>query len=377
LAPDDGGAAPQDDGAPDHGPDSGAQSTQPVRREVVIVDPSVADYQTLLDGLSPDVEVIVLGQNATLTDIAAALEGYSGIDGLHLISHGNVGALHFGGEVFTLNEVAGQLDTLSLIGSTLNEGGDFLLYGCYVGSDGTGRAFIEALATATGVDVAASSDLTGSSVLGGDWDLEQTVGEIGAQGVTGAFGASAYSSVLIPETISFEGLGFGESVDTNSTQFTQGLIRLTYSAANIFQDSNDGSGNSAGIFLGAFSGTETLTVQSTNGAEFDFQSFFVKEYAFDGTNNYSIQGFKDSVSQGTQQVSITGNTGSGATNNVTLNSTFDNVDRVVITSFSGGFFSVFDQFVISTPIIPSLAPTLTATGVNPTFTENGDRKSVV
>jgi hypothetical protein len=42
---------------------------------------------------------------------------------------------------------------------------------------------------------------------------------------------------------------------------------------------------------------------------------------------------------------------------------------VVITSNAGGFFDVFDSFVLNT--VPSIAPSLAATGTNPTFTENG------
>ena len=39
-----------------------------------------------------------------------------------------------------------------------------------------GVSAVEALALATGADVAASTDLTGAAELGGDWDLEVTAG---------------------------------------------------------------------------------------------------------------------------------------------------------------------------------------------------------
>ena len=45
------------------------------RKEVVIVDPSVPDHETLLDGMDPNVEVIFLEPRATISDVATAQEG--------------------------------------------------------------------------------------------------------------------------------------------------------------------------------------------------------------------------------------------------------------------------------------------------------------
>ena len=61
------------------------------------------------------------------------------------------------------------------------EGGDLLIYGCHFGAGTTGRLAVQALARATGADVAASDDLTGNAALGGDWDLEVTEGDVAVQ----------------------------------------------------------------------------------------------------------------------------------------------------------------------------------------------------
>ncbi len=53
-----------------------------------------------------------------------------------------------------------------------------MLYGCEVAQGKTGRAFIEQLAGLTGLNVAASTTLTGATDLGGDWLLESRVGMI-------------------------------------------------------------------------------------------------------------------------------------------------------------------------------------------------------
>ena len=58
---------------------------------------------------------------------------------------------------------------------------DILIYGCDVAETQSGRALIEQLGGLTGADVAASTNLTGSRALGGDWNLEYSTGAIEAR----------------------------------------------------------------------------------------------------------------------------------------------------------------------------------------------------
>lgn len=51
---------------------------------------------------------------------------------------------------------------LAQIGAALNNAGDLLLYGCNVAQGELGQSFLARLAAATGADVAASDDLTGT-----------------------------------------------------------------------------------------------------------------------------------------------------------------------------------------------------------------------
>ena len=56
----------------------------------------------------------------------------------------------------------------------------------------------------TGADVAATDDLTGTASLGGDWDLEQTVGEVETESLGLQMDLSGYDQVL-PEVDGTEG----------------------------------------------------------------------------------------------------------------------------------------------------------------------------
>ncbi|MCX5958819.1 MAG: DUF4347 domain-containing protein [Cyanobacteria bacterium] len=69
----------------------------------------------------------------------------------------------------TLWRYGGALET---IGKAIRPGGDLLLYGCNLAEGTKGKQLIERLATITGADVAASTDLTYADGQSSDWDLE-------------------------------------------------------------------------------------------------------------------------------------------------------------------------------------------------------------
>ncbi len=149
------------------------------RREVAFVDTSVEDHQSLVDGLGDNVEVMLIdGSENGLEQMVAALQGQSGIDAIHLFSHGDVGELKLGTLTLNGETLAANAELLSTLGASLSEAGDLMLYGCYVGADSEGQSFIDSVAELTQADVAASEDLTGAESLGGDWELEAESGSV-------------------------------------------------------------------------------------------------------------------------------------------------------------------------------------------------------
>ncbi len=67
---------------------------------------------------------------------------------------------------------------LAVIGASLAPQGDLLLYGCDVATGSEGLQFIQTIAQLTGADVAASTDKSGPSALGGNSALESQVGVV-------------------------------------------------------------------------------------------------------------------------------------------------------------------------------------------------------
>ncbi len=151
--------------------------------EIVFVDPTVPDYATLLAGMDPSIDVIMLdGEQDGVTQMAEALSGRTGIDAIHIISHGEAGSLQLGTGTLNAESMSGQYaEQLATIQEALSEQADILVYGCDFAAGDHGQAAAGLLADLTGADVQASSDLTGHASLGGDWDLEVRTGAIEAR----------------------------------------------------------------------------------------------------------------------------------------------------------------------------------------------------
>lgn len=62
-------------------------------KSIVFIDSRVANYQSLIDSLSELVQVFILdGESDGLAQMVADLQGRTGIDAIHIISHGSQGA---------------------------------------------------------------------------------------------------------------------------------------------------------------------------------------------------------------------------------------------------------------------------------------------
>jgi hypothetical protein len=137
--------------------------------EVAFVDPTVPDYQSLIAGMGPNVQIVMLdGGQDGMEQIAASLAGRTGIDAIHLISHGAEGQLSLGTGTLTQASMTGQYaDELATIRQSLSESADILVYGCDFADGQAGQDAATLLSQLTGADVAASTDATGYAEFGG------------------------------------------------------------------------------------------------------------------------------------------------------------------------------------------------------------------
>ncbi|MBV1747412.1 MAG: DUF4347 domain-containing protein, partial [Desulfomicrobium sp.] len=161
------------------------------RTELVILDASVPGNLSLLDGLreassgNVSYEVHQLdGDRDGFDQIGDILDGRSGVDALHIFSHGSSARLTLGATTVGLPDLDRYGDELGSWGASFEHGADILLYGCDVASGESGVNFVESLASLTGLDVAASSNATGAALHSGDWILEVSSGQIATTALT-------------------------------------------------------------------------------------------------------------------------------------------------------------------------------------------------
>jgi hypothetical protein len=217
------------------------------RNEIVFILDNLTDWQTLVSGIAAGAEVHVLdAQGDALKQMISLLDGRTGLDAIHLLSHGSDGALQLGAFTLSADTLAGHADDLARIGQALSETGDMLLYGCNVGAGEAGVKFIGKVAQLTGADVAASTDATGAAALGGDWVLEQAAGEI----ETAAVEVADFAQVL-PDVV----------IGNNSATWINGVYQLGQS----FTATKTGAISAIKLVTGDSYTNKTLTIYQGEG----------------------------------------------------------------------------------------------------------------
>ncbi len=164
---------------------------------IVFVDAGVTDFAVLGDGIGLDAEVVMLdSERDGILQITEVLRSRSNVQAIHLLTHGQSGRLELAGRSVDQKSLQQHAEQLREWSAALTADADVLLYGCHVGQGGEGDKFIQRLAQLTGADVAASNDLTGHAAEGGDWELEQSTGEIESLLPFSAVALQAYQETL-------------------------------------------------------------------------------------------------------------------------------------------------------------------------------------
>jgi hypothetical protein len=244
------------------------------RREVVFVDASAPNYRQLIDDLTKSaeqgrkVDIIVIDSDRDgIEQITEVLSRYRNLDAVHLVSHGSDGRLQIGSSQLTQDTVRRYAYVIQSWGEALKADADLLLYGCDLASSGKGQALINDLATLTGADVAASTDLTGSSLLGGDWDLEYQVGDIETDVAFSDQAQQHWTGVLATETVrdEFDVVGYS---GTNGTQpWASDWIEVNDDGSpasgqySLVADPIDGLPTGLGLRIGDLTGPTTNFIQ--------------------------------------------------------------------------------------------------------------------
>ena len=245
---------------------------------IVFVDSTVEDYQQLVDDIdlgSGETQIVLIdSQSDGIDQITEFLAQHTGIESVHIVSHGSDGQVRLGNTVLnaqTLDRYAGQIASWN---GSLTSSADILFYGCDLAASEDGRYLIDAVSELTGADIAASDDLTGHADLGGDWDLEYVAGEVSTDVVFSVTAQANWHHTLATFTVTT----LSDVVDAGDSVLS---LREAVIAANDNSEADT-------IVLAA--GTYDLTISGTGAAAGDLNI----------ESNITIQG------AGAQKTSIAG-----------------------------------------------------------------------
>ena len=233
---------------------------------LAFIDAGIAGYHDLVTDLSAQLEVYVLRRDLDgLEQIRSVLAGRTGIEAIHLLSHGASGALQLGNTWLTSGALASYTTVWDQFRSSLTDTADLLIYGCDVAAGETGQAFVQQLAELTGADVAASENLTGPAALGGDWKLEAIHGDVDETALLKNLTSTLTLSYAPgPNTIGSVNLGsnaLGYALQSGSAS----PVQITYPGGNA-SASNPGSNWVAVAAAAIDTGYQLYWKHSVNGA---------------------------------------------------------------------------------------------------------------
>ena len=152
-------------------------------RPLIVVDSDVDDWQGMVSQVADRERIFVLERNGKpFAQILNHLKqnGTQAYDSLHIISHARSGSLDLAGTSINQENIEGYGENISDLADYFVDSADLMFYGCDLAESSEGKALLNTFSEMTGFDVAGSTDKTGDSKQGGDWDFEYTTGAIEA-----------------------------------------------------------------------------------------------------------------------------------------------------------------------------------------------------
>lgn len=247
--------------------------------EILFVDQNVEGSEVLLENLNRNVQIVTINSNEDgLSQIHDFLRDHSGLSAIHIFSHGSAGQLSLGSSNIDFTNLnSQQTSQLQDIGKSFTADADLFVYGCDF-ADNTEA--VDTLSSLTGLDIAASTDLTGNSKLGGDWSLEYTSGEVNSTSIFSSEGMTRFEGVLpapdysgIPNTNKVLHLDAQNVDGSGNDTLTDGDVADDWSAdANEWKEqssvSGDGTRISGNVSTIDFDGLDTADGVDINTSGF-------------------------------------------------------------------------------------------------------------
>ncbi|PYZ99458.1 hypothetical protein A6K26_009475, partial [Gammaproteobacteria bacterium 2W06] len=138
------------------------------KREALIIDASVEQMDTLLEGLNSSVRAprSVARDDDPAQSIRHFLDDPS-VTSLHVLGHGRPGGVRIGSRWLTADDFRVDADVAAARPEPL----EIYFWSCHTGADAAGKTFMQNIAEHSMANVFASTDLIGDKDQGGNWEL--------------------------------------------------------------------------------------------------------------------------------------------------------------------------------------------------------------
>lgn len=148
-------------------------------KELVVLDEAMANKKLIIKCLKDNMELIILKEGEDqIEKLTSSIKKYKSLEAIHLLVCGKDGVIMFEDSPLQSSTIGKYMNELSEWKDSFTENGDLLIYTCNLAGSNSGRLVIRQLSAYTGLDVAASTNMTGNLGNEGDWDLEFMKGKI-------------------------------------------------------------------------------------------------------------------------------------------------------------------------------------------------------
>ena len=309
--------------------------------EIVFIDSQIPDYQALVAGTKPGVEVVVLDPNSDgIQQIANFLSRHPDPDltSIDIVAHGAAGELLLGSTNLTDGNLPADATALAQIGAALKPGGGIMLYGCNVASGTDGMQFITDLSKdAGGADVVAATHDIGMTAEGANWTLDAATG---APAANSPFTADAMASFATELGGEVQANTSGNVSDGNYLDTTAEVAALSNGNYVVAWETGNNSGARARIFNASGTALGSDFAITTTGGTFSIAGLPVN--AGDGLPD---GGFVVTYSNGGAMAAIFDVTAAGVATqdgSAIRVSTGISLETAVAVTANGGFMVVWN-----------------------------------
>ncbi|MEM9538537.1 MAG: CHAT domain-containing protein [Cyanobacteria bacterium P01_E01_bin.42] len=297
-------------------------------------------YELLYGGEAGTISRLVLRHEDGISKVTEVLNFASEpVDTLTIVAEGNAGEFWFGQDFITEQNLQQYRSQLESWGESLSPTADILVYSCFTALGEVGESFVNQIAEATGADIAASIDATGSANYGGDWALEYSTGTIEAAIPFSKTTLSNWDGKLATWTVTnlsdtgagslrdrIAAAGVGDDINFNVSGTISIGTSLSWSTNNL---TIDGSGQN--IILDGGGSDRIFTIWATNAT--------IKNLTIQNGNASGRGGGISHYGSGTVTVNnstLSGNSSSFSGGGISSVSGIINLDNTKVTGNSSG-----------------------------------------